>query len=386
MARTDRKSKRKNRDRPDEPFEPVMVDVSGSTPQESTDTDTDTDTEEETDSPATDITTRDVSPEADADSEWRHRDWPASVGARGTGYQVIIKRSVLNTINRHGKTTSDVEVCGVMVGNVYRDNVGAYLYVDACVVGEKAGHSAAQVTFTAETWTHIQGVMETEHPDRRVVGWYHTHPGFGIFLSDMDLFIHGNFFNLPWQIAFVYDPISGEEGLFIWRDGKTERVHFAIEEDAEKEIVVIPVSPEVAAAALADFSVRVQKMEQRQKTVWVILALLAMVAVAWPFVLYTIMAEKPRRDVAPATHEQDSTPPRQTQAAPKEETAPALATEPAPVVAPHTEIPLKVVPTTVAAPTLPAKVDKSENKSEPSLIRPTRPSTNGARVLESPRE
>ena len=36
----------------------------------------------------------------------------------------------------------------------------------------------------------------------------------------MDLFIHDNFFNFPWQIAFVYDPLGGDEGSFVWRAGK----------------------------------------------------------------------------------------------------------------------------------------------------------------------
>src|SRR5205085_10685180 len=136
-------------------------------------------------------------------------------------------------------------------GNVYRDAAGPFLLIDAAGRGDCAGSSAAQVRFTAETWKHIQGVMEKEHPQQRIVGWYHTHPGFGIFLSDMDLFIHGNFFNLPWQVAFVYDPANGEEGMFVWREGKAQREKFALEEDVEKEIVTIPVSPEITAAALA---------------------------------------------------------------------------------------------------------------------------------------
>ncbi len=31
-------------------------------------------------------------------------------------------------------------------------------------------------------------------PNIDIVGWYHTHPSFGIFLSHHDLFIHQNFF------------------------------------------------------------------------------------------------------------------------------------------------------------------------------------------------
>src|SRR5439155_15730472 len=51
-----------------------------------------------------------------------------------------------------------------------------------------------------------------------------------IFLSGMDLFIQDNFFNLPWQVAFVYDPLGKDEGMFIWRHGKPEREPFLIQD------------------------------------------------------------------------------------------------------------------------------------------------------------
>jgi hypothetical protein len=66
--------------------------------------------------------------------------------------------------------------------------------------------------------------MDGKHQGKRVVGWYHTHPGFGVFLSDRDQFIHKSFFDLPFQVAFVYDPKSREHGLFSWRDGEVWRM------------------------------------------------------------------------------------------------------------------------------------------------------------------
>ena len=56
---------------------------------------------------------------------------------------------------------------------------------------------AAQVTFKAETWQKIQASWIAIIPTARIVGWYHTHPGFGIFLSGMDLFIQDNFLQSP---------------------------------------------------------------------------------------------------------------------------------------------------------------------------------------------
>ena len=58
--------------------------------------------------------------------------------------------------------------------------------------------------------------------------------------------------------------------------------------------MTVPVSPEMTASVLADFSRRMQMMEKRQKRVLVGLSFLVLIALGWPFVLYTIMAERPR--------------------------------------------------------------------------------------------
>jgi hypothetical protein len=36
---------------------------------------------------------------------------------------------------------------------------------------------------------------------------------------------------LPWQTAYVYDPVSGEESMFVWREGTPTRDAFLVEEE-----------------------------------------------------------------------------------------------------------------------------------------------------------
>src|SRR3954447_25139327 len=73
--------------------------------------------------------------------------------------------------------------------------------------------------------------MERNHHGRKILGWYHTHPGFGIFLSEMDLFIQNNFFPEPWQVASVYDPKSGEDGIFVWKRGHATLDPYLVDPD-----------------------------------------------------------------------------------------------------------------------------------------------------------
>ena len=122
---------------------------------------------------------------------------------------------------------------GVLVGRVARDAFGPFLHITGSIRGTQAEQRAAQVTFTAETWEKIHAEMDQRDPADRIVGWYHTHPGFGIFLSGMDLFIQDNFFNRPEQVAFVYDPIGGDEGVFVWRAGRSVREPHLVEESSQ---------------------------------------------------------------------------------------------------------------------------------------------------------
>ncbi len=161
---------------------------------------------------------------------WPKRPFPVKPGEKQS-VQVVIRRSVLNAIHAHGLSRTDVEVCGVLVGGVYQDERGPFIFIEGMIRGEYAENHMAQVTFTTKTWDHVHKQLDQHYPDKQILGWYHTHPGFGIFLSAMDMFIHENFFNSPEQLALVYDPLSQEQGLFVWQQGKAVTRSMVIVED-----------------------------------------------------------------------------------------------------------------------------------------------------------
>ena len=257
-------------------------------------------TDDDAPAPATDAP-RDASQIVVAD--WTRRDPPASAGAREPRYQVVIRQSVLNKIHAHGHSVDGIEVCGVLVGNVHRDAFGPWLYVEQAIQGNGATERAAQVTFTAETWAHIQTVMDRDYPDRRILGWYHTHPGFGIFLSDMDVFIQDNFFGEPWQVALVYDPKAKEEGVFLWKAGKPQPDKFLVEADvpAAEPTKMILEARDVAAMAseipgnaggggnAGQLAERLDAIEQRQRLILTLIAVVALLALAWPLAVVAFL-------------------------------------------------------------------------------------------------
>ena len=188
---------------------------------------------------------------------------------------VVICQSVLDEIRKHGKAHSSVEVCGVFVGEVREENGKEVTYATAVIEGKNATHQSGAVTFTADTWTYIQQTMDEKFEDQRIIGWYHTHPDFGIFLSEMDLFIHEQFFNLPWQIAYVFDPIRDEEGLFTWQNGEVLLEEIQVDDDTAQDRMLQQLSQ----------IQHLQKWHQRMKVMLAAMVLFFFSAIGWWVVL-----------------------------------------------------------------------------------------------------
>ena len=146
---------------------------------------------------------------------------PAKVKVRvSTQPVVVMEAEVARKIRQHARTSMKAEVCGVLIGNTENER----MTVEACIAGINAAQGGAHVTFTQDTWEHIYKIKDKEYPDHKIVGWYHSHPGFGVFLSEHDLFIQQNFFSNPQQVAWVYDPHTDEEGCFGWIGGNIEKL------------------------------------------------------------------------------------------------------------------------------------------------------------------
>jgi proteasome lid subunit RPN8/RPN11 len=139
------------------------------------------------------------------------------------GLRVALGRRAYDEISRHAQEDTEHEIGGVLLGTLCKDAEGPFLHITEIIRGEHTASQGAQVTFKHETWNHFHNVKDKKFPDLDYLGWYHSHPDFGIFLSAMDEFIQKNFFGAPHQVALVVDPLRHEEGLFCWKQGEPAR-------------------------------------------------------------------------------------------------------------------------------------------------------------------
>ena len=139
---------------------------------------------------------------------------------------IFIDRGPADLIERHALSDVSVELGGILLGKECVDPATGdhFAWITQALEAKHYANTQASFTYTHDSWEEITRERDRLHPDLDVVGWYHTHPSFGIFLSHHDLFIHQNFFSQPLQVAYVVDPIQSTRGFFRWSNGQMVQV------------------------------------------------------------------------------------------------------------------------------------------------------------------
>lgn len=133
---------------------------------------------------------------------------------------LFVYESVLEQVLDYSEQDLQRELGGFLVGGLFADRGHRYVEVRHFLPAVDARSQAASLQFTHETWSQFSREAEQRYPGELLVGWHHTHPNFGVFLSEKDLFIHRNFFREDWHVALVVDPLKQEFGFFQWRGGE----------------------------------------------------------------------------------------------------------------------------------------------------------------------
>ena len=158
--------------------------------------------------------------------------------------KVYVHQSVILALEAFARTDTKNELGSILLGTYSNALDQTAVIVSEYIEAKYTDASASTLTFTHETWDYVHKEQAEKWPDLRIVGWQHTHPGYGIFLSNYDMFIQENFFNLPFQIAYVIDPIQNTRGFFCWKNGHVEKLRGYYIYDEPGTIIVPPTEGE----------------------------------------------------------------------------------------------------------------------------------------------
>ncbi len=146
------------------------------------------------------------------------------LGQPGRGLRVFMSYPCLKQMLAHAGRRLDCEVGGILLGRICRSRLGLATMMAEALPAARTDAARGHVTFSHDSWEEIYSYLDSLGENLHIVGWYHTHPGFGVFFSDQDTFIQQNFFSGAGQLGVVVDPVKKQVAAFCCQEEELEPV------------------------------------------------------------------------------------------------------------------------------------------------------------------
>jgi 26S proteasome regulatory subunit N11 len=112
-----------------------------------------------------------------------------------TSEQIYISSLALLKMLKHGRAGVPLEVMGLMLGEFVDEYT--VKVVDVFAMPQSGTGVSVEAVDPVFQKTMLDMLTQTGRPEM-VVGWYHSHPGFGCWLSGVDINTQQSFEQLPW--------------------------------------------------------------------------------------------------------------------------------------------------------------------------------------------
>lgn len=120
-------------------------------------------------------------------------------------YDVYFSKQAISDFEAHSLQFSKnrLECMGLLLGNFFSFKGRKWVFAEEYITSGNDS-SAVSVRFSRASFSSL--VEKYNSSSRLVVGWAHSHPGYGCFLSATDVRTQQSFFSNPLNFALVADP------------------------------------------------------------------------------------------------------------------------------------------------------------------------------------
>lgn len=141
---------------------------------------------------------------------------------RDSSFQVYITSYVANQVWQHLNETPKLESGGVLIGHPFQcidDPTITFVVIVDALRMDSGNRSIGHYTVGPAEIVDVRAIIERDYAGLKVVGWYHSHPGHGVFLSQQDMQIVQSIYNAEWHLAWVLDTFSRQNAFFFGPQG-----------------------------------------------------------------------------------------------------------------------------------------------------------------------
>jgi len=138
------------------------------------------------------------------------------IGESPTGLKIYLEDYVYTYLYKYAKFYRGEERAAALIGTFMEDSGQMCAVISGAVQIPPETKGETGELFLETHLEEIQKQMEKYFPDKELMGWMHTQPGYGIFLTTQDLLIQKKYFKEAFQTLMIIDPIEDMDAFFAW--------------------------------------------------------------------------------------------------------------------------------------------------------------------------
>ncbi len=150
--------------------------------------------------------------------------FPTNVRQMGTaddGLRIYMEDYVHTYLYQYARSSATGEKLAVLMGKHLMIDGKNTVFISGVIQARFTEKLKGMETITGQSWKYISEEIEKYFPDLEIVGWMHSRPSFGAFVTSRDEAYHKKVFGGKDQVFFVVDPVDRQDRFYVLNENST---------------------------------------------------------------------------------------------------------------------------------------------------------------------
>jgi len=134
--------------------------------------------------------------------------------------RIYVEDYVFTFIHQFTQSSSAREKLGILVGRYIESETEPTLFISGAIESKHTVQSPGGVEFSQNSTDYHTEMLDKYFPGLGIVGWVHSQPGYGTYLSNKNYSYHRENFIEPHQVFFVTDPAQRMDAFYLYNEDK----------------------------------------------------------------------------------------------------------------------------------------------------------------------
>jgi len=134
--------------------------------------------------------------------------------------RIYVEDYVFTFVHQFSQASASSERLGILVGKYIESENQPALFISGAIESKHTVQSPRGIEFSQSSNDYHAETLDKYFPGLSIVGWIHSQPGYGTYLSNKNYSYHRESFTEAYQVFFVTDPAQRMDAFYVYNEDK----------------------------------------------------------------------------------------------------------------------------------------------------------------------